>query len=537
MRPGCLRAAAALLTCALLVAACGGGDDPGPSDDRPDGAAGSGTTTTRPGDTEGTARWRPAAHYTPERHWMSDPNGLVYHDGTWHLFFQHNPEGIDLGNISWGHATSTDLVTWTDQPVAIEATDDELVFSGSVVVDHDNTSGFGTGDQPPLVAVYTSVLGEGSGLPANTQAQSLAYSTDGGDTWQRYDANPVLRLPEPEARGFRDPKVFWYEPGGYWVMVAVVADARVVKLFRSDDLKDWTALSELPAPGVDEGLVEVPDLFPLPLDGDGEERWVLVMNLNGGAKDGGSGARYVVGDFDGTTFRPDDPAGAWVDEGPDFYAAGTWNEAPGGERVAIAWMSNWAYAGDVPTDPWRGTMTTPRRLALRTIDGQARLVAEPVVAERRPEPAYEQASVEVDDAVEALPADVRGTVADVELVIEPGTAEVAEVVVHRSPDGSAGTRITYDPAAATLTVDRSRSGVTDFSPRFATVHRATVPAEAVEDGLDLRILADRSSVEVFAAGGAVTFTDLVLPAQGSDGIALAAQGGSASFRDVTVRHP
>jgi levanbiose-producing levanase len=354
----------------------------------------------------------------------------------------------------------------------------------------------------------------------------------------------VLRLDEPEARSFRDPKVFWYEPGGYWVMAAVVADARVVKLFRPGVLL-WQPLSEVGGLGVDGGLVEMPDLFPLPLDGD-DERWVLVFDLNGGAKDGGSGARYVVGEFDGTTFRPDELGpGAWVDEGADFYAAGTWNEAPGDERVAIAWMSNWAYAAEVHTEPWRGAMTTLRRLALRTVDGRPRLVAEPVLAGERPgageppEPAYERASVEVDDATEALPGDVPGTVADIEVVIEPGTATRAGVVVHRSADGSAGTRITYDPSAGTLTVDRSRSGDVGFSPRFTTVHEAEVPAEAVEDGLDLRILTDRSSVEVFAAGGAVTFSDIVLPAKGSDGIALVAEGGTASFRDVTVRarHP
>ena len=280
---------------------------------------------------------------------MNDPNGLLPRRGLAPLL-PAQPAGIGLGNMSWGHATSTDLTTWTDHPVVIEATDDELVFSGSVVVDRDNTSGLG-GDGEPLVAVYTSVYGEGSGLPANTQAQSLAYFHRrrrhlGAPRGQPRAAPRRARGPQlPRPQGVR------YEPGGYWVMAAVVADARVVKLFRSGDLLDWQPRRR--SPRVDEGLVEMPDLFPLPLDGD-DERWVLVVNLNGGAKDGGSGARYLVGEFDGTTFRPDEPGpGAWVDEGADFYAAGTWNEAPG-ERVAIGSDVELGVRREVPTEPWRG---------------------------------------------------------------------------------------------------------------------------------------------------------------------------------------
>ena len=532
--------ARALVATVLVVAACSGGDDP-PGRSSTSGPAT--TATTRPADAEGTTQWRPVTHYTPGRNWMNDPNGLVYHDGTWHLFYQHNPRGDGLGNMSWGHATSPDLVAWAEQPVAIEASDDELVFSGSIVVDHDNTSGLGTGGEPPLVAVYTSVYGDGSGFPANTQAQSLAYSTDGGATWRRYEGNPVLRLGEPEARSFRDPKVFWYEPGGYWVMAAVVAEAKVVKLFRSDDLVTWDHLSDVEGAAEGGGDWEMPDLFPLALDGEGgDERWVLVVSLNGGDVADDSGAQYVVGEFDGTTFRPDgDPAP--VDHGADFYAAGTWNDAPDGERIGIAWMANWAYAAEVPTAPWRGAMTAPRRLALRTVDGEPRLVAEPAVPDRRAGAAYEAAAVTVDGdgrddaAVEELPRSARGVVADVEVVLDPGTATTAGLAVRRSADGSEEVRIAYEPATRTLTVDRSRSGGVDFSPEFTTVHRAQVPASAVEDGLDLRILVDRSSVEVFAAGGAVTFSDVVLPAGDSDGIALFAAGGEATFRDVRVRHP
>ncbi|MCK0117622.1 GH32 C-terminal domain-containing protein [Isoptericola sp. S6320L] len=258
--------------------------------------------------------FRPAIHYTPEQNWMNDPNGLVHHDGTYHLYYQHNPSGNRWGNMSWGHATSPDLATWTEQPLAIPQTFDddgvaiEDIFSGSVVVDHGNTSGFGTVEDPPLVAVYTSAYTGAHPTLSGIQAQSLAYSTDGGYTWTKYADNPVL---DRDSANFRDPKVFWYddaeEPaGGYWVMAAVEALDRQVLLYRSDDLKDWSQLSTFGPANATGGIWECPDLFELPVDGDPENtRWVMVVNLNPGAVAGGSGGQYFVGDFDGTTFTPE----------------------------------------------------------------------------------------------------------------------------------------------------------------------------------------------------------------------------------------
>lgn len=256
----------------------------------------------------GSEPYRPLIHFSPEKNWMNDPNGMVYVDGVYHLYFQHNPTGDRWGNMSWGHATSTDLLTWTEQPLAIPQTFDdqgraiESIFSGSVVVDEDNTSGFGDGQTPPLVAIYTSAYEQAHPTHAGIQAQSLAYSLDGGYTWEKYSGNPVL---DRSSANFRDPKVFWYDTpeGGYWIMVAVEATDHQVVLYRSNDLRQWDYLSTFGPANSVGGIWECPDLFELPVDGDPENtKWVMVVNLNPGAVGGGSGGQYFVGDFDGTTF-------------------------------------------------------------------------------------------------------------------------------------------------------------------------------------------------------------------------------------------
>ncbi|WP_404386742.1 GH32 C-terminal domain-containing protein [Knoellia locipacati] len=252
-----------------------------------------------------TPQHRPAYHFSPAKNWMNDPNGLVFHKGVYHLFFQYNPLGDRWGNMSWGHATSTDLVHWEEQPVAIPFDANEGVFSGSVVVDTTNSSGLGTAQNPPLVAMYTSAYTQASGRDG-IQAQSLAYSTDDGQTWTKYSGNPVIDI---GSREFRDPKVFWYEPAKEWRMVAVIANEHKVLIWRSADLKQWTRLSEFGPRNAVGGVWECPDLFPLAVDGDpANVKWVMLVSLNPGGIAGGSGTQYFVGDFDGTTFTADGPA-------------------------------------------------------------------------------------------------------------------------------------------------------------------------------------------------------------------------------------
>ncbi|EPZ88159.1 exo-inulinase [Burkholderia cepacia] len=493
----------------------------------------------------GTPQWRPALHYTPQRNWMNDPNGLVYENGRYHLFYQYNPLGNDWGNMSWGHATSTDLVHWREQPVAMRASATEEIFSGSIVADTLNTSGLGTPGHTPLVALYTSVYKPGSGHAPGIQAQSLAYSLDQGTTWQPYAHNPVLTL-DPESKEFRDPKVSWYAAGGYWLMTTVVADAQVVKLYRSDDLIHWSFLSDFTLPDVPHAgaLWEMPDLIPLPLDGDPKRiKWVMIVNVNPWSIAGGSGAMYFVGDFDGRTFTPDRvaPAGSdpaqfrWVDHGADFYAAGTFSGAPGARPVAIAWMSNWDYAAKVPTTPWRGATTLPRELSLKAIDGEPTLIVAPAAAfdawaDGRP--AVHEGDLTVDSATRPLSAATRGGVQRITVTISPQRAARAGLIVRRSADGSIGTRIVYDTAKRTLTLDRARSGEANFAGTFSREHIVDLPLERGQ--LRLEIVVDRGSVEVFANGGRVALTDLIFPPRDADRVAVFAEQGRATFAGLTV---
>jgi fructan beta-fructosidase len=402
---------------------------------------------------------RPQLHFAPRRYWVNDPNGLVFHDGRWHLFFQHNPHGDYWADMSWGHAVSTDLVTWDERPVAIRQDLDadgrpvEYVFSGSAVVDGDD-----------LVAIYTAVDLSSGADGSRPQRQHLARSTDGGETWVKDPANPVL---DRGSTDFRDPKVFRH--GDHWVMAAVEAVEQRVVLYASEDLHAWTLLSEFADPAVPEGPWECPDLFPLLVEGSGELRWVLLVSVLRGAPGGGSGMRWWVGGFDGTRFVPEH--GDWLDHGRDCYAAVTWNDAPDGRRVMIGWLSNWAYARATPSAGWRGAMTLPRDLSLVATEAGPRL---------RQRVAPELATYE-----------------HLDLALRPGGVEE----LH-----GGALLISYDGAAGELVVERAAAA---FSEAFASVSRVAVPL--VDGRVALTVWLDTCSVEVFADGGRVVLSYLVFP--------------------------
>jgi fructan beta-fructosidase len=466
-------------------------------------------------------RYRPQYHFTPAANWMNDPNGLVYYAGEYHLFYQYNPFGIKWGHMSWGHAVSPDLVHWRHLPVAIPEENGVMAFSGSAVVDWNNTSGFGRAGEPPLVAIY-------SGHREKNQSQYIAYSTDRGRTWTRYAGNPVLDIGSAD---FRDPKVFWYEPDKHWVMVVALSPEHKIRFYGSPDLKRWTQLGEFGPAAAVGGVWECPDLFQLPVDGDAKNtRWVLIVNLNPGAIAGGSGTQYFIGNFDGSRFTADASSASttlWADYGKDFYAAVSWSEIPSadGRRIWIGWMNNWLYGGEIPTSPWRSAMSVPRTLALRTTGEGIRLVQQPVAELQRLRGMRRHlASQQIPEGTTALTArGISGTALEIVAELEVGAASELGLKV-RTGSGEE-TTIGIDPRAGQLFVDRSRSGDVGFHPEFTGRHAAPL---AVKNGrVQLHVFVDRSSVEVFAGAGETVITDQVFPSPESRGVALYAKGGAA----------
>ncbi|MFB2585825.1 glycoside hydrolase family 32 protein [Herbiconiux liukaitaii] len=473
-----------------------------------------------------TTDLRPRAHFTPARNWMNDPNGLVHHDGVYHLFFQHNPFGATWGNMSWGHATSRDLVIWDELPVAIPCAAEEEIYSGSVVVDHRNSSGLGSSDRPPLVAIYTGVSTDGR------QAQSLAFSTDGGYRWEKFSDNPVL---DRGSREFRDPKVFEFTSaagGTRWIMVAVEAVDRQVLVYSSTDLRDWSFESVIGPTGPGDVVWECPDLFPLPVDGDPDRsKWVLLLSTNRTGDITDSSMSYLIGSFDGHAFVADEVS-AWraLDHGRDFYAAVTFSDVPDERRIAIGWAGNWQYAAETPTHPWRGAMSSPRELSLTEQDG--------VVMLRQALP--REWGMEGSTADDSQPWREVQIIPGERISLPAGRHYIADVSWTPSPDSTlslelvaglgTGVRLVYDAAEQLLSLDRRNSGGPEVHPGFAT---RTEAVTRLRDGaLLLRIVVDASIVEVFADSGAITFTDLVFPPDDADGLVLAADGGTGT---VTVR--
>ncbi|HZG85828.1 glycoside hydrolase family 32 protein [Paenibacillus sp.] len=476
-------------------------------------------------------KYRPQFHFSPASAWLNDPNGMVYYEGEYHLFFQHHPDSDVWGPMHWGHAVSRDLVHWEQLPIALKPDDNGYIFSGSAVVDWNDTSGFFRGGSG-LVAVFTHhlQLGERDAI----QRQSLAYSVDRGRTWTMYPGNPVLE--DDRFVDFRDPKVFWDEGRGRWCMVLAAGDR--VLFYASPNLIDWTFCSEFGADhGSHAGVWECPDLFELPVEGEeGVSRWVLVVSI-GDAPDAPEGSRtqYFVGSFDGDRFASMDPPDTvrWLDCGRDNYAGVTWSDVPDedGRRLFIGWMSNWKYANATPTSGWRSAMTLPRALSLRASEGSVRLVQQPVAetAALRGEPALRLSDAPLapgDDPLQGLAEDRCEIVAEFEL----GDAEELGLVVRAG--GDERTVIGYDAVRQSLFIDRTRSGASAFHDAFACRHEAACRAE--NGRLRLRVFADWSSVEVFAGEGELVMTDLIFPDPASTALSLYAKGEGARIVSLDV---
>ena len=462
--------------------------------------------------TRDTPHFRPALHFTPAAHWMNDPNGLVFHDGVYHLFFQYHPHSLSWGPMHWGHASSTDLLHWQEHPIALAPDALGMIFSGSVVIDEHNTSGLGPDGSAPWVAVFTHHDDEAAKAGNDRhESQSLAVSLDHGQTWHKYAGNPVLPTPGP--RDFRDPKVFWHPDSSQWVLSLAVGDH--VAFYGSPDLKAWVLLSSFGHTlGAHGGVWECPDLFPLSLNG--RVRWVLLVSLNPGGPNGGSATQYFIGDFDGRHFVPESTATRWIDRGPDSYAGVTWSK-PGPRKTFIAWMSNWAYGRELPTSPWRSAMTLPRDLALHTVDGVAHLASWP-------------AAETLDGWDGRLLADAGQLSAELRaapaaFLLSFDFAALGDFTLTLSNASHDALQIGFDAAANTWFIDRSRAGEQHFHPGFAG--RSTAPRVATEPASSLLLAFDRTSVELFADSGLNVMTALFFPREPFTRASLSTSGASA----------
>jgi len=423
---------------------------------------------------------------------------------------------------------SPDLVNWKELPVAMPE-GELMIFSGSAVVDRANTGGFSANGRPPLVALYT-----GHHEETLHQTQRVAFSNDRGRTWAQYSENPVIDI--GSINGFRDPKVFWHEPTGRWVMVITLSDERKIAIYTSRDLKSWDLASTFGPAGATMGVWECPDLFELDVVGEpGEKKWVLTVGINRGSIDGGSGTQYFVGDFDGERFTPEDDTrfgrALWADFGKDFYAAQSWSDLPDtdGRRIWIAWFSNIAYSANVPTRPWRGSMTIPRSLSLKRAGTNFDLRQEPIrelMSLRAEEAHVTSIALSSSQVAVPLPANV-GASLELEALFRPGTASEIGLLLEFGEDRRA--TIGYDAREGRLFVDRRRGG-RSFHDEFLGRHEVPVPLS--NGTLDVRVFLDRSSVEVFASDGTRVISDLIFPGADLTGIDAYARNGSAELANL-----
>lgn len=410
---------------------------------------------------------RPAYHYAPASNWLSDPNGLVHHAGEWHMFYQYNPEGEDWGHMSWGHAVSRDLATWEELPVALRDDARHMIFSGSAVIDHHDTAGFG---KDAMVAIYTGAM---AGEPAR-QVQCLAYSTDNGRSWDMYAGNPVIDLGLAD---FRDPNVFWHAASQRWAMVVVLSAENSALIYTSQNLRDWEKVSAIPGTGSAGEVWECPLLIELPVEsGEGGSRWLFKVDVLRGAP--GSGAIYQTGTFDGTQFTPDHDGWKVADWGSDFYAAIAWHDRRDaiGRPLWIGWMGNHAYQGQLPKKGWRGAMSVPRRLWLR--QSARGLVL------------CQQMAPEVVE----------------EIAAQTQPSATVPVVSHRRLEGDGWHLTLQDGAGRLLYLSRYAGLLRVVRKDAANPFLDAVREAALEGGDPVDLWLDAGSIEIIADGGAVSLT-------------------------------
>ncbi len=447
-------------------------------------------------------QYRPKIHFTPEEHWINDPNGMVFYKGIYHLFFQYHPFSSIWGPMHWGHATSSDMIHWKREPIGIYPDSLGTIFSGSAVVDKNNTTGFGKNGRVPLVAMFTHHNEKNEKAGRNDfQNQSIAYSLDDGKTWTKYAGNPVIK--NPGIKDFRDPKVIWYEPQKKWIVSIATKD--FIAFYSSPDLKSWTKESEFgEGRGAHGGGWECPDLFPM--DDNGKERWVLIVNLNPGAYNGGSGTQYFVGDFNGKTFTSDQTETRWLDYGPDNYAGVTWSNT-GKRKILIGWMSNWLYANQVPTEKFRNAMTLPRELKIKHVGNNTLVTSQPVLELSK----IQGAPVLIQNTGISKSIDITKKAEKITLPcrINLSLTAVNNFSLVVSNDTGEELVIGYDNDKHEYFIDRTKSGKIDFQKDFAGRH--TAPRLTNNANMNISLILDASSVELFADDGLTVMTEIFFP--------------------------
>lgn len=483
-------------------------------------------------------KYRPQFHFSPDSAWMNDPNGMVYYEGEYHLFYQYYPESIVWGPMHWGHAISNDLVHWQHMPIALYPDSLGFIFSGSAVVDWDNTTGFGSTENPPLIAIFTyhdPEIVETGGV--DVESQAIAYSLDKGRSWTKYEGNPVI--PNDGNRDFRDPNVIWNEEIQKWNLVLSAHDH--VQIYTSDNLKNWKYESDFGIDaGTHDGVWECPDLFPLQVEGTDETKWVLIVNINPGGPNGGSGTQYFLGDFNGHQFTADSKETNWVDWGRDNYAGVTWSDVPkeDGRRIFLGWMSNWDYANVVPTEKWRSAMTLPRTLSLVKKNEQYILKSTPVTETELI--INNSTTINIDEALKisgVKELDIQELTLNksrLSLVFEIGKTLPESFGILLENELGENVTFSYSASAEQFQFDRTQSGDMSFSDKFSGI--SVAPYE-IGSTLTLELFVDAASVEIFVNGGDLVMTEIFFNSQSFSKLKVFADGQaltltSAEFANI-----
>lgn len=442
-------------------------------------------------------------HFSPEKHWMNDPNGMVFCKGVYHLFYQYYPNDIVWGPMHWGHATSKDLVHWENKKIALFPDKLGYIFSGSAVIDSANSSGLGTKENPPMVAIFTYHNMEfEKAKKINTQTQGLAYSLDEGETWIKYKSNPIIN--NLDKKDFRDPKCFWNASTKEWNLVLVAGDR--AQFYSSKNLINWTLESEFGKNrGEHRGVWECPDLFKLKVNN--EEKWVLLISVNPGAPNGGSGTQYFVGDFDGKTFKTNQKDTKWLDFGADNYAGVTFNNTKYEDRILIGWMSNWSYALKTPTKHWRSAMTLPRKLSLSKINNDYVLQNKPV------EEFQTLLTNEFSKKTLQINKSKKTNIEYASLNQSQITfaAKKANLKLVFYNDDNDSLIVNYSKDRNTFSINRMHSGIVNLGENFASKIHTTVLKNFNTDQIKYQIILDQSSIEVFLNDGLYSFTEQIFP--------------------------